>query len=377
MSKPSVAVNLLWCVPGQVGGSEEYFVRQLLGLSEIHAPFDVTAFAPRGFSVAHPDVARSVRVVEVGNSCSNREVRVTLENTWLARQTRGFDLVHHGGGTLPSRGNASTLLTIHDVQYLSYPHYFNAMKLRYLRNRVPSSVRRATCVATPTDYVRQSLGAAFGNEESRSFVVRHGIEPNIGARATSESELRSRFHLGDARILMFPAMTHPHKNHEFVLRLLAGPWSDKNLKLVMAGGHGLADTHVNQLINELGIVDRAIRIGRVGANDRDGLIQMSEALVFPSMYEGFGAPIIEAMALGTPVIASNCASLPEVVGTAGLVLPLEEAAWANALGEVSRRRVELIALGTTRAAEFTSAKSAEDLCIAYDATLSMSRAGNQ
>ena len=377
MSKPSVAVNLLWCVPGQVGGSEEYFVRQLLGLSEIHAPFDVTAFAPRGFSVAHPDVARSVRVVEVGNSCSNREVRVALENTWLARQTRGFDLVHHGGGTLPSRGNTSTLLTIHDVQYLSYPHYFNAMKLRYLRNRVPSSVRRATCVATPTDYVRQSLGAAFGNEESRSFVVRHGIEPNIGASATSESELRSRFHLGDARILMFPAMTHPHKNHEFVLRLLAGPWSDKNLKLVMAGGHGLADTHVNQLINELGIVDRAIRIGRVGANDRDGLIQMSEALVFPSMYEGFGAPIIEAMALGTPVIASNCASLPEVVGAAGLVLPLEEAAWANALGEVSRRRVELIALGTTRAAEFTSAKSAEDLCIAYDATLSMSRAGNQ
>ena len=377
MSKPSVAVNLLWCVPGQVGGSEEYFVRQLLGLSEIHAPFDVTAFAPRGFSVAHPDVARSVRVVEVGNSCSNREVRVTLENTWLARQTRGFDLVHHGGGTLPSRGNTSTLLTIHDVQYLSYPHYFNAMKLRYLRNRVPSSVRRATCVATPTDYVRQSLGAAFGNEESRSFVVRHGIEPNIGASATSESELRSRFHLGDARILMFPAMTHPHKNHEFVLRLLAGPWSDKNLKLVMAGGHGLADTYVNQLINELGISDRAIRIGRVGANDRDGLIQMSEALVFPSMYEGFGAPIIEAMALGTPVIASNCASLPEVVGAAGLVLPLEEAAWANVLGEVSRRRVELIALGTTRAAEFTSAKSAEDLCIAYDATLSMSRAGNQ
>jgi alpha-1,3-rhamnosyl/mannosyltransferase len=376
MSKPSVAVNLLWCVPGQVGGSEEYFVRQLLGLSEIHAPFDVTAFTPRGFSVAHPDVARSVRVVEVGNSCSNREVRVALENTWLARQTRGFDLVHHGGGTLPSRGNTSTLLTIHDVQYLSYPHYFNAMKLRYLRNRVPSSVRRATCVATPTDYVRQSLGAAFGSEESRSFVVRHGIEPNIGASATSESELRSRFHLGDARILMFPAMTHPHKNHEFVLRLLAGPWSDKNLKLVMAGGHGLADTHVNQLIHDLGVGDRAIRIGRVGANDRDGLIQMSEALVFPSMYEGFGAPIIEAMALGTPVIASNCASLPEVVGAAGLVLPLEEAAWANALGEVSRRRVELIALGTTRAAGFTSAKSAEDLCIAYDATLSMSKATN-
>ena len=375
MSKPSIAINMLWCVPGQVGGSEEYFVRQLLGLHEINAPFDVTVFAPRGFSVAHPDVAQNVRVVEVGNNCSNRELRVSLENTWLASKTRNFDLVHHGGGTLPSRGNASTLLTIHDVQYLSYPQYFNAMKLRYLRNRVPSSVRRATCIATPTNYVRQSLNAAFGNVESRSFVVRHGMESNIGVNGTDEGDLRSRFHLGDARILMFPAMTHPHKNHEFVLRMLAGPWRDDNLKLVMAGGHGLADTHVNQMIVELGLGDRAIRIGRVDANDRDGLIRLAEALVFPSMYEGFGAPVVEAMALGTPVIASDCASLPEVVGDAGLVLPLEESAWADALNEVGRRRTELIARGQTRSAQFTSAKSAEDLCVAYDAALTLSRAG--
>lgn len=316
-----------------------------------------------------------MRIVEVGNSCTNRELRVSLENTWLASKTRKFDLVHHGGGTLPSRGNASTLLTIHDVQYLSYPQYFNAMKLRYLRNRVPSSVRRATCVATPTNYVRQSLDAAFGNVQTRSFVVRHGMEPNIGVSATDEAELRSRFHLGDARVLVFPAMTHPHKNHEFVLRLLAGPWRDDNLKLVMAGGQGLADTHVNQMIIELGLENRAIRIGRVDANDRDGLIRLAEALVFPSMYEGFGAPVVEAMALGTPVIASDCASLPEVVSDAGLVLPLEESAWADALNEVGRRRAELISRGQMRSAQFTSAKSAEDLCVAYDAALTLSRAG--
>ena len=136
-------------------------------------------------------------------------------------------------------------------------------------------MRRATCIATPTNYVRQSLNAAFGNVESRSFVVRHGMEQNIGVNATDEGDLRSRFHLGDARILIFPAMTHPHKNHEFVLRMLAGPWRDYNLKLVMAGGHGLADTHVNQMIVELGLGDRAIRIGRVGAHDRDTLISLA------------------------------------------------------------------------------------------------------
>lgn len=374
MSKPSVAINMLWCVPGQVGGSEEYFVRQLLGLHEINAPFDVTVFAPRGFRLPIPTLRSRCELWKL-EIAAPIELRVSLENTWLASKTRKFDLVHHGGGTLPSRGNASTLLTIHDVQYLSYPQYFNAMKLRYLRNRVPSSVRRATCVATPTNYVRQSLDAAFGNVQTRSFVVRHGMEPNIGVSATDEAELRSRFHLGDARVLVFPAMTHPHKNHEFVLRLLAGPWRDDNLKLVMAGGQGLADTHVNQMIIELGLENRAIRIGRVDANDRDGLIRLAEALVFPSMYEGFGAPVVEAMALGTPVIASDCASLPEVVSDAGLVLPLEESAWADALNEVGRRRAELISRGQMRSAQFTSAKSAEDLCVAYDAALTLSRAG--
>jgi len=222
------------------------------------------------------------------------------------------------------------------------------------------------------------LALILGPVTKLLIAVGNAITPGKGFRSgpfTNEAELRSRFHLGDARVLMFPAMTHPHKNHEFVLRMLAGPWRDYNLKLVMAGGHGLADTHVNQMIVELGVEDHAIRIGRVGANDRDGLIRLAEALVFPSMYEGFGAPVVEAMALGTPVIASDCASLPEVVGDAGLVLPLEESAWADALNEVGRRRAELIARGQTRSAQFTSAKSAEDLCIAYDAALTLSRAG--
>ena len=152
---------MLWCVPGRVGGSEEYFVRQLLGLKEIAAPFDITVFAPRGFGDAHPQVAQSFQIVESTHSCERREVRVFTENTWLAKQTENFDLVHHGGGTIPSHGNAKTLLTIHDAQYLTYPEYFGAIKLAYLRNRVPSALRRATAVATPSEYVRKTLIDSF------------------------------------------------------------------------------------------------------------------------------------------------------------------------------------------------------------------------
>lgn len=364
---------MLWCLPGRVGGSEEYFVRQLLGLAQIDAPFEITVFAPKGFSLAHPDVAQSHRVIEANSNCLRREMRVALENSWLANKTRNFDAVHHGGGTLPTLGNRVTLLTVHDVQYLSYPNYFSAVKLRYLRNRVPSSVKRATNIATPSHYVHQKLEDSFGNVSSRSTVVRHGMEQQIGLHATSELELRSRFQLDDARVLFFPAITHPHKNHEFLLQLLADHWTSESLKLVMAGGQGLADDQVEQRIVELGLSGRALRIGRVDNNDRDGLIQMAEAVVFPSMYEGFGAPVVEAMALGTPVISSDCAALPEVVGDAGLVLPLRSEMWSSALEVVSQQRDDLIARGTARAAQFTAVRSAEDLCVAYESTLATAR----
>ena len=360
---------MLWCVPGRVGGSEEYFVRQLSGLNEIAAPFDITVFAPLGFSDAHPEIAQSFRVVESTHSCERREVRVFTENTWLAKQTIGFDLVHHGGGTIPSRGNNKTLLTIHDAQYLTYPEYFGAIKLAYLRNRVPSALRRSTAVATPSEYVRKTLIDSFDVPAEKISVVRHGVLPHIGQGATSEVELRTKFGLGNSRILFMPAITHPHKNHEFVLRMLGSSWKDPSLKLVMAGGIGLGEARVNEVVSELGLGDRALRLGRVDAADRDGLIKMSVALVFPSMYEGFGAPALEAMALGTPVIASNCASLPEVIGDGGLVVPLEEAAWASALTEVHARRDELVRRGHARAALFTAANSAQDLCRAYENAL--------
>ena len=369
----NIAVNMLWCVPGAVGGSEEYFIRQLHGLVEIEAPFNVTVYAPKGFSTVHKDLSSAIRIIEAPSRCTSRELRVLLENTWLVSQTKSADMVHHGGGTLPSRGKSTTLLTIHDVQYLTYPEYFSAVKLRYLKNRVPSAIRRASVVAAPSNYVREGIERSFGIERSRTAVIRHGLEPAIGAYKTSETQLRARFNLGSSRVLLIPAITHPHKNHEFLLRLLANEWSNEDVKLVMVGGEGFAESRIQSLIAELQIAHKVVRSGRVNAADRDGLIALAEALVFPSKYEGFGAPVLEAMALGTPVISSDCASLPEVIGDGGLVLPLNPAAWAGALESVRSQRASLVQHGLRRAEEFTSAKSAQDLVVAYEKTLATVR----
>ena len=169
--------------------------------------------------------------------------------------------------------------------------------------------------------------------------------------------------------MVFPAITHPHKGHRFLLDVMAAGWGD--VVAVMLGGRGAADDDVSAAISELGLAERIVRPGRVPAADRDALIAGAEALVFPSEYEGFGAPVIEAMTLGTPVLASDRAALAEVVGDAGLVRPLVVDAWIDALDTVRTRRADLVAAGNVRAAAFTTAASGDALADAYRLALAV------
>ncbi|MEY2740204.1 MAG: hypothetical protein RL283_306 [Actinomycetota bacterium] len=362
-----IGVNLLWCRPGRVGGSEEYLVRQLAGLAEL-APPDVRVelFAQPSFLAAHPGLPAHARHAspEWGDA---RARRVAGEHGWLARAARGLDAVHHGGGTVPRRGAARTLLTLHDVQYLTYPRWFGAAKLAYLRATVPSSVRRATCVAVPSEYVRGVVVERFGRDPRDVRVVRHGLEPSLGAAPTPDAELRRRFAIGDGPYVVYPAITHPHKNHALLLELLAGPWRDSGVRLVLAGGAGRADGDVAAAIAARGLGGRVVRTGRVSPADRDGLVRGARALVFPSLYEGFGAPVLEAMALGTPVVTTGAAALAELAAGAAVVAEPGVAAWADALDEVERRRDALVAAGRARAAAHTSRDSGGDLLAAYRA----------
>ncbi|CAB4611260.1 unannotated protein [freshwater metagenome] len=368
MSNRTVAMNLLWCVPG-VGGSEEYLLRQLSGLAHIDHNYEVHVFAPRGFSDRHPEVASIFAVHEAPSDCLRRSQRIAIEHTWLALQTRGFDVVHHGGGSVPRIGNRNTLLTVHDVQWIDYPHYVAPVKLRYLKNMVPSSLRRAARVAVPSRFVAGTLTQAFGTSPEKIGVVRHGLEAAFDSEATSEQELRRKYELGAGPVLVYPAITHPHKNHQFLLRLMGnaqGAWADPNVRLVCAGSAGSVDGDVRALIDSLGLNDRVVMAGRVSNADRNGLLAMAHAMVFPSEYEGFGAPVIEAMRSGAPVICSDRGSLPEVVGDAGLVCALEPDAWERALYAVSVRRNEFVSAGHERARMFTANISATELVQQYD-----------
>ncbi len=365
LSSIDVAVNLLWCVPGDVGGSEQYLVRQLLGLASHPGPFVPTLYCLPSFVDAHPELAPLYPMQAAAITGTSRPRRVLAEHTWLRRRTRSADIVHHGGGTTPSVGRTPIVLTIHDLQYLTHPDYLTPTKRRYLERTIPRSVDRAAVVAVPTDYVRTTVINAYDIDPNHVVVVPHGVEASLGADAPSAFDLRRDYGLGAGPMIVYPAITHPHKNHRFLLEVMARHWTDPDLRLVLLGGRGAAEADVVADIARLGLGSRVVRPGRVPDAHRDGLVAAADALVFPSQYEGFGAPAVEAMALGTPVICSDQPALAEVVGDAGLVLPLDVDAWADALTTVHARAEVMRSAGRARARAFTTERSGAALADAY------------
>lgn len=366
-SRIRVGVNLMWCVPGKVGGSEEYLVRQLLGLRECGADVSLRIYGSAALDAAHDELSQIGTYVHAPIDGRRRWRRVISEMRWLQRQTRRDQLVHHGGGTAPPGALEPYVLTIHDLQYLTYPQYFGTVKLRYLGRMVPRSARQAAVVAVPTEYVRSTVIERLDIAPRRVMVVPHGYEPALLRTRSDEAEVRARLGLGDRPFVVYPAITHPHKNHRLLVDLLASAWRDPDLRVVMLGGTGAAEESLVAAIAAAGesVSSRIVRPGRVSDADRNTLIAAADALVFPSTYEGFGAPLIEAMALGTPVLCSDATCLPEVAGDAAVVRPPTVVAWADALDEVRGRRDELVRAGGERVAAFTSLRSGEALDAAY------------
>jgi len=368
---PAVAVNLLWCVPGKVGGSEEYVTRVLAPLATEAPDLDLTLFALPGFAAAHPELADRYEVVVSPVDGERRSVRVAVERTWLAAQIRRRRpaLLHHPGGTAaPGSGSVPVVLSMHDIQYVAYPEYVGTVKLAWLRHELPSSLARARVITTPSEFVATSLVDAHDVDPARLAIVPHGLPAGFATEPFDEGRLRARYRI-PGPFLLYPAATYPHKNHLVLLDALTRLEDRPELRLVLTGAPASGEELLRDAIEHRGLHDRVVRTGRVSDADRDALLRSADALVFPSRYEGFGAPVIEAMAVGTPVLASRETALPEVVGGAGLLLDPDDATvWAGAIGRVlddASLRAGLVEAGHERAGRFTAAHSAQALTRAY------------
>lgn len=357
-----VLVNLMWLRPGRVGGTETYVSRLLGGLAD--GPVEVHLAVQPSLPAAHPDLARSLAVHVAPRSVAwGRPARVAVEARWLPSLARtiGADLVHHAGGTVPPTTTRPNVVTIHDLQYLVLPENFHPAKRAYLRRAVPASARRATVVVTPSEHARTMVVSRLGVPDGDTAVVPHGVDPpgrGAGADAGGPQEDPGA-DVGGPYVL-FPAVTWPHKNHDVLLQALAAP-ELADVRLVLTGAPGPAEAAVGRAAARLGVSSRVVRTGRVSAQRLDAYYRGAVALVFPSRFEGFGAPVVEAWWRNCPVVAADAAALPEVVGDAGLlVAPGDVAGWVAAIASLGepQRRVDLIEAGRRRAPRFSVAAAA-------------------
>lgn len=287
------------------------------------------------------------------------------------------DVVHSPGFVVPWRMPVPVVVTVHDAAARRYPQDHPVDWRFYDRRLMPQRLRAADRVIAVSEFARRELISVYGLDPGRVVVVHNGIDERFFTTPpTTPPDLPSR--AGEARPLLFPGAPLGRKNLDVVLRCMAAAPEDSMLarvQLHISGAAAEQFPEYRRRIAALGLDSRVWWLGQVA--DMPALMAGASAVVYPSLYEGFGFPPLEAMAAGTPVVASNRGSLPEVLGDAALLPdPEDDRAMAEAIEAVLSRpevRERLRTAGLARARMFTWDRCAEKTIDVYREALSQRR----
>jgi glycosyltransferase involved in cell wall biosynthesis len=262
---------------------------------------------------------------------------------------------------------APGVLTIHVLQPFDMPDNFTLTKRTYLQRSIPRSVRRAAGVIVPTEFVRRGIIDRFGVAADRVGVTPWGVDPPT--TQVSVAQVQARYGL-PRRWFVYPSFTWNHKNHGLLLRAFATVAArEHDVTLVLTGGEGPAEQYVRDQVSAMGLRGRVRRTGLIPHRDVLAIVRGAVAMTFPSRYEGFGLPVLEAMSLGTPVLSSDAGALGEVAGGAATLLGVDDpGAWDEAMTRMlhdGQERARLAEAGRLHVAGFTWRRTADGLFDAY------------
>jgi len=351
-----VGLNLVFLVPGETGGMEVY-ARELIRRLAARNDLRLTAFVNREASGG--DWGEGVREVAVPVRARRRLEWVIGEQRHLPRLAReaGCDLVHSLASTGPLRGPFVRVATIHDLNYKLVPEAHFGVRRLGMGLLVPASARRSHRIIVDARATGADLEQHLGVPRDKIDVVPLGVSQEPPADPTPEARLRSQLGLGERPILLSVSAKRPHKN---LIRLLeAHALLDGAARPVLVVP-GYPTQHEEELVaraRSLGTLEHVRFPHWVDQGDLEGLYEAATAFAFPSLHEGFGLPVLEAMRRGVPVACSDRSTLPEVAGTAALLFDPED---GNAIHRALERlladeplRERLRVDGRERAARFT------------------------
>jgi glycosyltransferase involved in cell wall biosynthesis len=361
-----IGLNLLFLVPGETGGSEIYVRHLIPKLAEVRPDLDLVAFVNREGGGAELGVAE---VVEVGVSGRSRARRVLAEQRRLPRLARrhGIELLHSPGTSAPRRPGVVSVVTILDVIYARFPEAHTLPMRLGMRVIVPLAARGADRVITISNAAAGDIADVLSVPRERIDVTYLGGRPT--GPATPETELRRRLELGDGPLVLSVSARRPHKNLPRLIEAFANVTADEAPLLVLPGYETPFEDELRRRADELEVAQRIRFLGWVSDEDLEGLYAAATCFAFPSLAEGFGLPVLEAMQRGVPVACSAAGPLLEIGGDAVRYFdPVDVEGMARALSDLlvnQRLRAELAKAGRERAHSFTWERTARETVESY------------
>jgi glycosyltransferase involved in cell wall biosynthesis len=354
----------------------ETYARELIPkLVEERPGLKLTAFVNREAAAANDGPwGHLIPSVTIPVNARNRAEWVMGEQRYLPRAAalHGVDLVHSLASTAPAWGAFKRVVTIHDLIYLAHPDAHVGLRSLGMRVLVPLAARTSDRIISVSEATRRDVEKYLGTPPGKIDVVPHGTGATTTADPVPEAELRAKHDLGDRDVVLTVSAQRPSKNHRTLIDALALIPAERRPLLVLAGPSYDDDygAELRERAASAG-VERDVRwLGWTTDAELEGLYALAGAFVFPSLYEGFGLPVLEAMRRGVPVACSDRSSLPEVAGDAALTFDPEDAlAIAAAIEEIVGNPAEaelMRAAGRARAERFTWSAAARGTLAAYD-----------
>jgi glycosyltransferase involved in cell wall biosynthesis len=371
-----IGLNLLFMLPDR--GGRETASRELIGAMREREP-ELEMVAYTGAATASmlrtsESWASAIRFREARFGQGRTSARIGTELSWLPTQARRdrVQLLHSLGNTAPAWNAVPSVVTIHDLHYHHFPEIQGLQTRLGLQILVPAVARRARRIICPSEATKSDVVEVLSVDPDRVDVIPHGPGRSVAA-AIDEDQLRSRFGLGTAPLVLCPAVGFKYKNLSRLLDAFADVAARSDAILVHTGWLAREGAALRRQAELLGISERVRFLGWVGESTLESLYAAAQLLVSPSIAEGFGFPVLEAMRRGLPVACSNVSALAEVAGEAAeLFDPFSagsiEAAIMRLLEDPGRRR-ELVARGEVRASEFTWETAAQRTLETYERAL--------